>query len=477
VFKTNGTGTCGNWYDTDRLPRLIVGYRKDARSIGKGVFSTVQLEAGTVLCMYFGVYKYKSILDAHDSRHYENGNSNYYGVTVYNSTTDPIIIDGRDRGNIARFINHSHEPNCVLHNWVWKGRRAIAVMADTTIYSYSEITVKYENETTEFICKCSKCNKEAEPKTPPPPIKLRVGDACIPAVFWNYENKLSAFISVLTTFSLHTVYDRLLLVSKDDKSKLDPSPVFYELRKQHNASASADNRESFKNAIRESILFLLHFLWQNQTGYVHHKRSVHLRYHLMVLTHTAIKKFFGENDLSTPSNIVTAFVHILDSSSQIRMRQFKNSYPTTSAIIDKCSSWMDGSNECAPPNVLIIECPTIHGVFEIPEELNFDIIRNVTEHQYILVAISSRTPGNMFNTFLAGPRNDKCPDYNRNWYKLSHDNPDINVVQHAILKNTYSIMPDSIIKSTFKAEVCSSFVGTRNQTESPHLLYYVKKKS
>jgi hypothetical protein len=138
---------------------------------------------------------------------------------------------------------------------------------------------------------------------------------------------------------------------------------------------------------------------------------------------------------------------------------------------------MDGSNECAPPTVRIIECPRIPGVFEIPEELHFDIIRNVTEPKYILVAISSRTPGNVFNTFLAGPQNVNFPKNIRNWYKLSHDNSDINVVQHAILKNTYSIMRDSIIKSTFEAEVCSSFVCNRNQTESPHLLYYVKENS
>jgi SET domain-containing protein len=101
--------------------------------------------------MYFGVYKFKSELDADDSVHYENGDSNYYGVIVNSKTVDPIVIDGRDRGNIARYINHSHEPNCVLQPWVWKGRKGIAVLSSTTIYSYSEITVQYEKHTTEFF--------------------------------------------------------------------------------------------------------------------------------------------------------------------------------------------------------------------------------------------------------------------------------------------------------------------------------------
>jgi len=97
--------------------------------------------------MYFGVYKYKSILDADDCHHYENGNSNYYGVQIENTQIDPIVIDGRDRGNIGRFINHSCDPNCVLHRWVGKGRKAIAVVATTTIDSYSEITCKVRNRT------------------------------------------------------------------------------------------------------------------------------------------------------------------------------------------------------------------------------------------------------------------------------------------------------------------------------------------
>jgi len=165
--------------------------------------------------MYFGVYKFESELDADDRVHYENGNSNYYGVNVVNAQKDPIVIDGRDQGNIARFINHSHDPNCVLHPWVWKGRRAIAVVAATTIYSFSEITVKYENETTEFICKRSKCKAEEGTKKPKPTIiQLSCHKNSIPYVFWNYQNKLSAFITVLTTFSLHTVYERLLSVSK-----------------------------------------------------------------------------------------------------------------------------------------------------------------------------------------------------------------------------------------------------------------------
>ena len=35
---------------------------------------------------------------------------------------------------------------------------------------------------------------------------------------------------------------------------------------------------------------------------------------------------------------------------------------------------------------------------------------------------------NMFNTFLVGPHNNGCDEYNRNWYQLSHDNSDVNVV-------------------------------------------------
>jgi hypothetical protein len=436
--------------------------------------------------MYFGVYKFKSELDADDSVHYENGDSNYYGVMVNSKTADPIVIDGRDRGNIARYINHSHEPNCVLQPWVWKGRKGIAVLSSTTIYSYSEITVQYEKDTAEFFCKCPKCkaegtknqNKEKEETKNQNRkiIQLRVPEKSIPSVFWNYGNKLSAFITVLTTFSLHTVYIRLVSVSKQRDLKLDVRPIFYELKKQHNATTQ--NRDAFGSAIRESIKFLLHFLWKYKTATVQHKGSVPLKYHLMVLTHSALSKYCKEC-LSKPSNIVTAIVNIIDSSSRIQLRKFLNYYPKKACIIDQCSSLMDGTSNYAPPNVLIIECPLlIPGDCEIAEVLKFNIIPNEIEHTYFLVSICSRSNAdsakNMkFNTLVAQPHVRGCREYNRNWFRLSHDNSG-NILQHTILKNTYSDTIKS--NSTFENKVRGLFIGSSfTQTEWPHLLYYVKK--
>ena len=150
--------------------------------------------------------------------------------------------------------------------------------------------------------------------------------------------------------------------------------------KQYNVSTY--NRDAFKNAVIEPIKFLLHYPRKKLTGYVHHKGSVPLRYHLMVLSHTAISKYCRKY-LSTPSNIVTAFVDILDSSLQTRIRQFKSSYTMLASIIECCSSLMDPSNNCTPPNILIIECSfSFPCGCEIPEELHFNIIPNTIEYNY-----------------------------------------------------------------------------------------------
>ena len=72
---------------------------------------------------------------------------------------DTWTIDGSVRTNIARYINHSCEPNCVGE--LSDGRVFIKAMRDIT--ADEELTLDYGDEYfEEFIrpigCKCSKCS-------------------------------------------------------------------------------------------------------------------------------------------------------------------------------------------------------------------------------------------------------------------------------------------------------------------------------
>ena len=67
-------------------------------------------------------------------------------------------IDGSSRANIARYVNHSCEPNCEAD---WRDGH-ILIFATRTIKSGEELTIDYGDEYfDEFIrpigCKCAKC--------------------------------------------------------------------------------------------------------------------------------------------------------------------------------------------------------------------------------------------------------------------------------------------------------------------------------
>ena len=140
-----------------------------------------------------------------------------------------------------------------------------------------------------FNCKCVCCLEENKPS--PPPIRLQQCQYSIPSIFYNYRNKLSAYITVLSTFSLRFVYKMLSL--RKHNELMDPNPIFEELRSIHNSEIR--NNTLYSNAISEAISYLIHFLWYDQEAIVCHHKVCFKKYHLMVLTATAIKIFLSIN--------------------------------------------------------------------------------------------------------------------------------------------------------------------------------------
>eukprot|EP00937_MAST-01D_sp_MAST-1D-sp2_P001525 g1525.t1 len=66
-------------------------------------------------------------------------------------------IDARFKGNLARFINHSCEPNCHLNKWNVGGYTRIGIIAKTDLAKGTEITYDYDFSTHEahaFKCFC-----------------------------------------------------------------------------------------------------------------------------------------------------------------------------------------------------------------------------------------------------------------------------------------------------------------------------------
>ena len=73
---------------------------------GRGVFARVDLPAGVELVEYRG----RRITHAQANRFYEGGADT--GHTFLFTLDDRWLIDANVGGNVARWINHSCEPNC-----------------------------------------------------------------------------------------------------------------------------------------------------------------------------------------------------------------------------------------------------------------------------------------------------------------------------------------------------------------------------
>lgn len=73
---------------------------------GNGVFAARDLPAEKELIEYQG----KRLTHAQADRHYEGDSDS--GHTFLFTLNDEYVIDGNQDGNIARWINHSCEPNC-----------------------------------------------------------------------------------------------------------------------------------------------------------------------------------------------------------------------------------------------------------------------------------------------------------------------------------------------------------------------------
>ncbi len=114
---------------------------------GFGLFSRVSYKKGEFVVEYTGTKISSKIADDLTTR---------YLFEIDEQWT----IDGSPRTNIARYINHSCEPNCEVE--IEDGR--IMLYAVRAISAGEELTFDYGEEYfDEFIkpigCKCSKCSK------------------------------------------------------------------------------------------------------------------------------------------------------------------------------------------------------------------------------------------------------------------------------------------------------------------------------
>jgi len=117
---------------------------------GLGLFATRPIKKRTRIAEYRG-----KILDLEKAERAERrGNRYLYEVSKHRT------IDGTARKNIARYFNHSCNPNA--ESLIWRGRVFVKTLRD--IKPGEEITYDYGNDYLKNVigrsrCKCSRCRR------------------------------------------------------------------------------------------------------------------------------------------------------------------------------------------------------------------------------------------------------------------------------------------------------------------------------
>ena len=81
----------------------------------------------------------------------------YYIMELY----DGVYVDGKHHGNVARFINHSCNPNCELQRWNVHGKIRIGIVAIRDIAKGEPLSYDYQFDTQQadvFKCYCGSHN-------------------------------------------------------------------------------------------------------------------------------------------------------------------------------------------------------------------------------------------------------------------------------------------------------------------------------
>lgn len=81
---------------------------RGSRIQGRGVFATRRIRPGQRIIEYAG----ERISNAEADRRYDEGKMGRHHTFLF-TLTRRTVVDGNRRGNDARYINHSCDPNCV----------------------------------------------------------------------------------------------------------------------------------------------------------------------------------------------------------------------------------------------------------------------------------------------------------------------------------------------------------------------------
>ncbi|KAI8130631.1 putative histone-lysine N-methyltransferase Mes-4 [Lucilia cuprina] len=148
---------CQNQMFESRIsPRLDVVYMKER---GFGLICREPIKAGTFIIEYVGEIINDDEFQARMQQKSRDRDENFYFLSVEKD----YIIDAGPKGNLARFMNHSCDPNCETQKWSVNSLNRVGLFAIKDIPENTELTFNYHwddllgNEKKTCFCGAKKC--------------------------------------------------------------------------------------------------------------------------------------------------------------------------------------------------------------------------------------------------------------------------------------------------------------------------------
>mmetsp|Transcript_37127 Transcript_37127/g.58448 ORF Transcript_37127/g.58448 Transcript_37127/m.58448 type:complete len:446 (-) Transcript_37127:76-1413(-) len=147
----------------DHLTISDLQYRGKRVKFGKsrihdwGLFALDRIEPNELVIEYIGEVVREKVADTREERYEKKGMGSSYMFRM----DDYSIIDATKKGNLARFINHSCDPNCSAKVITVQGAKKICIYSARVIEAGEEVTYDYkfaeEENKIKCLCKSPKC--------------------------------------------------------------------------------------------------------------------------------------------------------------------------------------------------------------------------------------------------------------------------------------------------------------------------------
>lgn len=131
---------CNNQLFEKRQYPPLMPYKTEGR--GWGLKTLVPIKKGDFVIEYVGEMIDEAEYKRRLSRMHKNKDENYYFLTIDKDR----MLDAGPKGNVARFMNHSCQPNCETQKWTVNGDTRVGLFALCDIPADAELVFNYNLE-------------------------------------------------------------------------------------------------------------------------------------------------------------------------------------------------------------------------------------------------------------------------------------------------------------------------------------------